>query len=80
MKKTFLKSVATGVVGLTLVASCSMFNKETAHKCSSNTCKAKKEANQTSATKAEAHKCNSKKAANKKAKATPADKKATETK
>ncbi len=72
MKKTFLKSIATGVVGLTLVSSCSMFNKEAAHECSSNTCKTKKEAADTSATKdasatkAEAHKCSAKKA-NKKA-------------
>jgi hypothetical protein len=58
MKKTFLKSVATGIVGLTLVTSCSVFNKESAHKCSSNSCTAKAD----SATKDGNHSCNGKKA------------------
>ena len=44
MKKTFLKSVVTGVVGLTLVGGCAIYSKESAHKCSANGCKAKKEA------------------------------------
>ena len=80
MKKTFLKSVATGIVGLTLATGCSMFNKESAHKCSSNTCNAKKEA--TDSTKNNTH--NAKKA-KKAAKAAPkaevkTDAKAAETK
>jgi hypothetical protein len=60
MKKTFLKSIATGVVGLTLIGGCSMFNKEAAHKCSSNGCKAKKEAHSCSAKK-ETSSCKAKK-------------------
>lgn len=63
MKKTFLKSVATGIFSLTLVTGCSMFNKDAAHKCSSNTCKGKKEVTDTTATKADAHSCTAKKAA-----------------
>jgi hypothetical protein len=63
MKKTFLKSVATGIIGLTLVGGCSMFSKEAAHKCSASGCKAKKDANSCkgknscSAAKEAAHKC-----------------------
>lgn len=62
MKKTFLKSVATGIIGLTLVGGCSMFSKEAAHKCSASGCKAKKDANSCKANnscsaKKEAHKC-----------------------
>ncbi|MFT6106908.1 MAG: hypothetical protein ACJATL_001149 [Rickettsiales bacterium] len=45
MKKTFLKSVATGIIGLTLVGGCSMMSKDAAHKCSASGCKAKKDAN-----------------------------------
>ncbi len=63
MKKTFLKSVATGVVGLTLIGGCSMFHKEAAHKCSSNGCKAQKESNGCKAKK-ESHSCSSKKGSN----------------
>ncbi len=83
MKKTFLKSVATGIVGLTLVASCSMFNKESAHKCSSNTCDGKKEVSD-SATKAVKASSTTKKAKKSSKKAPKAevktDAKATETK
>lgn len=64
MKKTFLKSVATGIVGITLVGGCSMFNKESVHKCSSNSCNAKKEVTETSP-KTDAHKCSAKKEAHK---------------
>ncbi len=43
MNKTFLKSVITGVVGLTLVASCSKAASEkSSHKCASNNCSGKK--------------------------------------
>lgn len=53
MNKQFLQSVAAGILGLTLVASCSLLNKES-HKCGAkNGCAAKKD---------EAHKCGAKKA------------------
>jgi hypothetical protein len=57
MNKNFLKSVAVGVMSLSLVASCSLLKKE------SNTCGAK---NGCAAKKDEAHKCSGKKDANKK--------------
>jgi hypothetical protein len=62
MNKNFLKSVATGVMGLSLVASCSMLKKES-HFCGAkNGCAAKKdEANKCSAKKDEANKCSAKK-------------------
>jgi hypothetical protein len=69
MKKTFLKSIATGVVGLTLIGGCSMFNKEAAHSCKANSCKAKKESHGCSgkkdakaSTKKETSSCSAKKA------------------
>jgi hypothetical protein len=65
MKKTFLKSVATGILGLTLVGGCSMFSKEAAHKCSASGCKAKKEANSCKGKNScSANKCSGKKEAN----------------
>jgi hypothetical protein len=54
MKKTFLKSVVTGIVGLTIVSGCGMMGKKSAHKCSANSCKAKQES----------HSCKSKKDTN----------------
>lgn len=67
MNKNFLKSVATGVITLGLVASCSKLTGKTeAHKCSSNKCSSKKadEANKCSSKKTEeANKCSSKKVA-----------------
>lgn len=64
MKKSFLKSVATGVVGLTLVSGCSIMHKESAHKCSAKKeTTTKKEATAVE-TKVEAHKCTAKKEAN----------------
>ena len=68
MKKTFLKSILTGVIGLTLVNSCSMFSKDGTHKCSSNACKGKKEVTDT--TKADTHKCSAAKKADTKKAAT----------
>jgi hypothetical protein len=63
MKKTFLKSITTGIVGLTLVSGCSMFHKEAAHSCNSNSCKGKKESttNDTTSTKKETSGCHAKK-------------------
>ena len=57
MNKNFLKSVATGIVGLALVASCSSVSKK-----DSNTCGAK---NGCAAKKDEASKCSAKKEVNK---------------
>lgn len=77
MKKTFLKSITTGIVGLTLVSGCSMFQKEATHSCNSNSCKGKKESTSTTTTsekketsgcnakKDSAHKCSAKKASTK---------------
>jgi len=70
MKKTFLKSVATGIVGLTLIGGCSMFSKEAAHSCKSNSCKAKKETN---STKKDTSSCSAKKASTSKCSATKTD-------
>ncbi len=61
MKKTFLKSVVTGVVGLTLVGGCAIYSKESAHKCSANGCKAKKETSSCSAKKEATSSCSAKK-------------------
>jgi hypothetical protein len=79
MNKKFLQSVAAGVMGLSLVASCSYLGaKKESNICGAkNGCAAKKdEANKCSAKKDEAHKCAAKH--NKKAKKTKAVK--TETK
>ncbi len=59
MNKKFLQSVATGVVGLALVASCAKQASKESHKCSSNKCSSKKE---------ESHKCSAKKVDSKKVK------------
>lgn len=64
MKKTFLKSVVTGIVGLTIASGCSvMGKKESAHKCSSNSCKAKKESHDCRAKK-DSHSCKTKSRSN----------------
>jgi len=62
MNKNFLKSVAVGIMGLSLVASCSSMNS----KKDSNTCGAK---NGCAAKKDEAHKCSAKKEVKKEVKA-----------
>ncbi len=75
MNKKFLQSVATGLLGLTLAASCSKLGlKKEAHSCNTNSCAAKK--------KEEGNKCASKevkkesnKCASKENKAKKADKK-----
>ncbi len=41
MNKQFIKSVAVGIMGLSLAASCSMVKKDH-HKCNSNKCDSKK--------------------------------------
>lgn len=54
MNKKFLQSVTTGIVGLTLVASCAKLGmKKDSNSCNSNSCAAKK--------KEEGNKCASKK-------------------
>lgn len=70
MKANFLKSITTGIVGLTLLGGCSHFTKkEDANKCSSknsekNGCKGKKDAHSCSGKK-DAHSCKAKKDTNK---------------
>lgn len=87
MNKKFLQSVTTGLLGLTLVASCAKLGmKSESHSCNTNSCAAKKkeEGNKCSSkeTKKEANKCSSKevkkesnKCASKEKKAKKADKK-----
>ncbi len=48
MKKSFVKSLAAGIIGLSLATSCSMMSGKNSHKCggknscSANGCKSKK--------------------------------------
>jgi len=70
MNKKFLQSVTAGLLGLTLVASCSKGGMKTeSHSCNSNSCASKKkeEGNKCSSKemKKESHKCSTKKEANK---------------
>ncbi len=62
MNKKFIKSVATAVAGLTLIASCSMIKgKKDSNKCCANKCSSKKEcANKCSSAKKESNKCGAK--------------------
>jgi hypothetical protein len=65
MNKKFLQSVAAGITGLTLIASCSHLglNKESNVCGAKNGCAAKKsESHKCASKKAEAHKCAAKKA------------------
>jgi hypothetical protein len=57
MNKKFLQSLAAGILGLTLAASCSMLKKEGTKAAEKNSCSAKK---------GEAHKCSADKAESKK--------------
>lgn len=52
MTKNFIKSVAVGIMGLSLAASCSMLHhKEHHNKCNSNKCNSKKAEKHSSAKK-----------------------------